>query len=105
MDLEKEDEEQEKRFSSLREILIDYAQDSTIQGLGYIFSSHQTLIGKVFWSFVLMFMFSLGIYWCQQAYMDWTDSPVLTTVTTTSFSINEVSCRTDPNYISLHNFI
>ncbi len=77
-------------MSEARSLFLDYTQDSTVQGLGYVFLPNQTIIGRIFWAITVVFMFSLGVYWCQQAYLDWSDYPVLTTVTTTSFSINEV---------------
>ena len=48
------------------------------------------MTGKIFWSAVLLFMFSLGVYWCVQSYQDWREHQVLTTITTTDFSVNEV---------------
>ncbi len=78
-------------MSEAKELFLQYAQDSTVQGLGYVFVAKQTIIGRLFWGFTVMFMFSLGVYWCQQAYLDWTEYPVLTTVTTTSYSVNEVN--------------
>ncbi len=77
-------------LSEAKELFLQYAQDSTVQGLGYVFVPKQTIIGRLFWGLTVIFMFSLGVYWCQQAYLDWTDYPVLTTVTTTSYSVNEV---------------
>ncbi len=85
--------ERKKIFASSSEILLDYTQYSTIQGLIYIFFSYQTIIGRLFWSAVLFFMFILGLYWCIQAYQDWKEHPVLTTITTTGYSINEVSSK------------
>jgi hypothetical protein len=35
-------------------------------------------------------MATLGIYWSVIAYVEWTDSPVITTVETTAFAINNV---------------
>ena len=86
----KKDEEKKKVFSSSSEIFLDYTEYSSIQGLIYVFLSYQTIIGKIFWTSVLLFMFSLGLYWCIQAYQDWKNNPVLTTITTTAYSVNEV---------------
>ena len=56
----------------------------------FIFNNQQTIIGRIFWSLVLILLFSLGLYWCAQSYQNWKNNPVLTTITTTTFSINEV---------------
>ena len=82
--------EEKKKFNSFYELFLDYTEFSTIQGLKYIFVSYQTIIGKLFWSMVVLLMLLLGLYWCNQSYQDWKDNPVQTMVTTTSFSINEV---------------
>ena len=90
------DEKEEKSKATLRplyEIFLDYTEYSTIQGLIYIFFTYQTRFGKIFWTSALILLFSLGIYWCTQAYQDWHANPVLTTITTTALSINEVCLK------------
>ena len=85
------DEEEEKRtFNSSYEIIVDYSEYSTIQGFIYIFFSYQTIFGKIFWIIVILGMLALGLYWCIQAYLDWQDKPVLTTITTTAYSVKQV---------------
>jgi hypothetical protein len=83
-------EEEKEAFKTGYEVFLDYTEYSTIQGLIYIFFAYQTRFGKIFWSTALFLLFTLGIYWCAQAYQDWRTNPVLTTITTTAFSINEV---------------
>ena len=85
-----EDSAKEKVFSSNFELFLDYTEFSTIQGLIYIFISHQTIIGRIFWSVVIILMLMLGIYWCREAYNNWVNQPVLTTVTTTAYPANRV---------------
>jgi hypothetical protein len=80
-------------YKSGYEVFLDYTEYSTMQGLIYIFASYQTRFGKFFWSAALVLLFSLGIYWCAQTYQDWRENPVLTTITTTAFSTNEVFLR------------
>jgi hypothetical protein len=86
----KDDHKEMKVFKTNYDLFLDYTEYSTIQGLIYIFATYQTIIGRIFWTTVLLFMFSLGIYWCVQSYQNWKGNQVLTTVTTTDFSINEV---------------
>jgi len=85
--------EERKEFHSFYELFLNYTEFSTIQGLNYIFISHQTMIGRIFWTLTLILMFLLGFYWCNQSYQDWQNNPVQTTITTTSFPINEVIHR------------
>ena len=68
----------------------DYSEDSTIQGLVYIFKKEQTLCGKIFWILVVSLMLILGIYWSVSAYNDWQSNPVLTTIKTSAFPIKDV---------------
>lgn len=77
-------------FNSTYEIIEDYADYSTIQGIIYIFFIYQTIFGKVFWILVIILMLILGLYWCIEAYNDWEDKPVLTTITTTAYSVKQV---------------
>ncbi len=85
-----EKKDKKTTFNSGYDIFLDYTEYSTIQGLIYIFFAYQTNFGKIFWSAAVLLLFSLGIYWCTQAYHDWRTNPVLTTITTTALSINEV---------------
>ena len=50
----------------------------------------QTRFGRSFWSITVLFMLSLGIYWCIQSYQDWKDKPVLTTMTSTGLPVEQV---------------
>jgi hypothetical protein len=46
------DNEEKKQFESSFDIIHDYSEYSTIQGLIYIFFNYQTLFGKIFWILV-----------------------------------------------------
>jgi hypothetical protein len=48
------------------------------------------MIGKGFWSVTLLMMLSLGVYWCAEAYLNWIDQPVLTTITTAGLPVEKV---------------
>ena len=73
------------------DIIKEYSEYSTIQGLIYLFFPYQTKLGKIFWTLVILLMLALGLYWCITAYMNWTNNPVLTTITTTAYSVKNVS--------------
>jgi hypothetical protein len=78
-------------FKSNADILKDYAENATIQGLIYIFFPYQTHFGKLFWAIVVLLLLALGFYWCVTVYLNWTANPVLTTITTTAYSVKKVS--------------
>jgi len=85
-----DDQEPKKVFTSSSEIIQDYSEYSTIQGLIYVYFSYQTKFGKLFWIMVLFLMFILGLYWIIKAYIEWQEKPVLTTITTTALAIKQV---------------
>jgi hypothetical protein len=68
----------------------DYSEYSTIQGIIYIFQSKQTAFGKLFWTFVIIVMLLLGTYWSVAAYNNWQSNPVVTTVKTSAFPVQEL---------------
>ena len=84
----------EKRRQSIRretyDILQDYSEYSTIQGVIYLFQSNQTQCGRMFWLLVVIAMLILGTYWSVIAYNDWISNPVLTTVKTSAFKIKNL---------------
>jgi hypothetical protein len=67
-----------------------YSEYSTIQGLGYIVYSKQTLLGKTFWIFAFLFMLSIGVFWSVQMFTDWRSNQVLTTIKTTARSVKDI---------------
>ena len=91
----------ERTFNTASDIFLDYTEYSTIQGLIYIFFSYQTTLGKSFWSIILILMFMLGCYWCTEAYQNWSDHPVLTTIKTAGFPLEQVSTLT--HRLSINN--
>jgi hypothetical protein len=38
-------------------------------------------------------MMSLGIYWCAEAYQNWIDHPVLTTINTAGLPVDQVAIK------------
>ena len=72
------------------QIVKEYSESSSIQGLSYIFENKQTTCGKIFWTSVVVFMMLLGAYWSVVSYTDWQDKLVLTTVKTSAFPVKEI---------------
>ena len=99
-----ENSSQSKTFKSSMDIIKDYSEYSSIQGLVYLFFPYQTQFGKLFWTLVILLMLALGLYWCTTAYMNWINNPVLTTITTTAYSVKKVRTRVDPTKLSFFRF-
>ena len=67
MDEKSEDEKSEEgNFDGPYDIIEDYSDYSTIQGIIYIFFSYQTNFGRFFWILVVIGMLVLGGYWTAQ---------------------------------------
>jgi hypothetical protein len=88
---EDHDAAKKRRFNSSYEIVQDFSDYASIQGIVYIFFSYQTVVGRIFWMLVIILMLSLGIYWIMEAYTSWQDKPVLTSITTTAYSVKQVT--------------
>ena len=76
-----------KELKQISNVVKDYSEYSSIQGLIYIFQSNQTIVGRLFWILVVILMLMLGSYWSVDAYNSWQENPVLTTVKNTAFPI------------------
>ena len=85
-----QDAMKKRRFNSSYEIVQDFSDYASIQGLVYIFFAYQTIFGRIFWFVVVALMLGLGVYWIIQAYINWQDRPVLTSITTTAYSVKQV---------------
>ena len=57
-----------KQGQSLFDVISEYSEYSTIQGVIYIFQSDQSQTGKLFWLLVIISMLILGTYWSIGAY-------------------------------------
>ena len=90
IDLDETDLETKTFGSSAAKIFLDYTVHSTIQGLIYLFISYQTKFGKAFWSLVLILMLTLGLYWCAQAYYNWSAQPAFTTIKSAEMPVEQV---------------
>ena len=55
----------------------DYSEYGTIQGIVYIFSFHQTTLGRWFWILAVCSMLGLGMFWSVQLYLGWLDQQVI----------------------------
>ena len=76
---------------SVRKTLTDFAENTTIHGIGYIFNALIPLIERCLWAVVFGFFAILAIYWSADIAVQWQADPVLTSVKSTgtifSFSV------------------
>ena len=61
----------------------EYCHNSTVAGLSYISDTSSYLLDRLLSLIAVIAFASLAVYWSLQAYFDWHDEPVITTVKTT----------------------
>jgi hypothetical protein len=72
------------------DLIREFSEETSIHGVFYIFEKFQSGVGKLIWITVVTFMLFLGSYWSIQAYSEWVNNPVLTTVLTTAYPVKKV---------------
>ena len=68
---------------SIRKTLTDFAENTTIHGIGYIFNTLLPFIERCLWTVAFGFFACLAIYWSAEMAVEWQDDPVITTVKST----------------------
>ena len=68
---------------SVRKTLTDFAENTTIHGIGYIFNALIPFIERCLWAVVFGFFAILAIYWSADIAVQWQADPVLTSVKST----------------------
>ena len=63
--------------------IVDYANHTTIHGVAYIFDKSSLILENILWLLVFGTFASLAISFSMEAYNQWQDNPVLTSVKTT----------------------
>ena len=66
-----------------QQTITEYCHNSTVAGLSYISDTGAYVLDRLLWLIAVIVFASLAIYWSLQAYFDWQDEPVITTVKTT----------------------
>ena len=86
----KVDDEDPEVFASVLDILKEYTEYATIQGLVYLNLPNQTTFGKVIWALIVLLMLTLGMHWSILSYNNWQINQVLTTITTTAYPVKKI---------------
>ena len=63
--------------------ITQYAKNTSIHGIGYIFDESASILEKFLWLIIFSLATFLAISFSLEAYQQWQDDPVLTTLKTT----------------------
>ena len=69
---------------------MQYSGNSTAHGISYIFEKGQSVLERILWLFAVSIAITVAIYFSIIAYVNWKDQPVITSLFTTSLSIEEI---------------
>ena len=78
------------KFHKMIRIIREYTENTTIHGINYIFESGIPTIERLLWIVAMLIMICLASYMSTDAYIDWEDNPVVTTVKSTGKPIKEI---------------
>ena len=84
-----DDNEPNKR-SVLHATADEYAEGATVHGVGYIFDELLPTIDRVIWGVSVGFFFVLAVLFTTNAYTDWQDNMVITTLKNTAKDVSEL---------------
>ena len=68
----------------------EYAEGATVHGVGYIFDELLPTIDRVIWGISVGFFFVLAVLFTTNAYTDWQDNMVITTLKNTAKDVTEL---------------
>ena len=66
-----------------KQTVLEYAANSTIAGISYIFDGTLLILERLLWLLAFGVLVILSVKWSLDAYNQWQESPVLTSVKTT----------------------
>ena len=69
----------------------EFTQNSTVHGIGYIFSKGIPLADSIFWTLLSLGSLSLAIYMSADAYLEWQTKPTITTLANSSVPATEIT--------------
>ncbi|KAJ8727774.1 hypothetical protein PYW07_001893 [Mythimna separata] len=74
----------------VKELMYDYANNTTLHGLPYVTKRGLTLIEKIFWFVTFVASVSMCLFLISKVWYKWKTSPVIVTVSEQLVSVNEV---------------
>ena len=69
----------------------EFTQNSSVHGIGYIFSRETPLVDACFWALISVASLSLAVFMSVDAYLDWQDKPTITTMASSNLPSSEVT--------------
>ena len=69
----------------------EFTQNSSVHGIGYIFSKGIPLVDRIIWAFLFLGSLFLAISMSTDAYMEWQAKPTITTLANSSVPANEIT--------------
>ena len=77
-------------FKAVSKTSQEFASNTTIHGITYIFDSALLYVERILWIFIVIGSASLGIYMSYDAYKTWQDDPMITTVSSTGLPLKNI---------------
>ena len=78
------------KFNTMIRNIREYAENTTIHGINYIFESGIPVIERLLWIVAMIIMLCFASLLSIKAYIEWEDHPVVTTVMSTGKPIKEI---------------
>ena len=79
-----------RTMSGVKRTVKDYSESTTIHGISYIFESGLSALERLLWICVVCVFLGFAIGLSVQAYINWKDNQVLTTIDTTGHPIEKI---------------
>ena len=76
-----------------KKTIVDFANTTSIHGIAYIFNTTLLILERLIWLIVFGIFAVLAIFWSVEAYFQWQDFPVLTSVKTTGATLQHLDCQ------------
>ena len=70
--------------------LHEYAENSSVHGVSYIFSPSETIVEKLIWCFVVLASLVLAGWFSQKSFTDWQDNQIITTLKNAAKQVSEL---------------
>ncbi|XP_071747888.1 uncharacterized protein [Lepeophtheirus salmonis] len=67
-----------------------YSEVTTGHGIYYVFEQTGNIVTQITWILIIFLFIILGFLFCKEAYEDWQNNPVLTTLETTGLKVEEI---------------
>ena len=77
-------------MSWVKRTVKDYSESTTIHGISYIFESGLSALERLLWICVVCVFLGFAVGLSVQAYINWKDNQVLTTIGTTGYPIEKI---------------